>query len=151
MCVACVRQPASTRLYAIGETAEVDGWRITVHGFQALPADRYYPPAEAYSLCAVELTLENASRLIRFMMPEKQMLLESDGRAYAPDRNASVMAARLHGWMVPEGELNLGAKVHGAASYQIPSASQDVRWTFRAGLFPWSRSVTFVLGKLPTP
>jgi len=33
----------------------------------------------------------------------------------------------------------------------VAAGSGDVRWTFRSGLFPWSPSVTFALGELPTP
>jgi len=147
--VACAGQYTTEHLYAIGQTAEIDGWRVTVHSFSVLPADRWHQPTEGHVLCAVELTLENQSERIRFVMHEKQMtLLDGDGRAYAPDRTAALVAARLQQWLVPDGELSIGERARGAAAYQIPSEAQGVRWVFRSSLFPWARSVTFVLGKV---
>lgn len=151
VCAGCAKQPAATRLYAIGETAEVAGWRVTVHSFSALPADEWRQPRPGQAFCAVELTLENASRTIRFMMPEKQTLLESAGHSYPPDVAATVLAQRERQWTVPEGEMDVGQQARGAVAYQIPAGSQDVHWTFRSGLLPWSPRVTFDLGTLPQP
>ena len=149
LAVSCTRAPSPARLYAIRETAELEGWRVTVDSFSVLPPDAAFQPETGQVLCSVELTLENHSGQIRFMMPEKQMRLVSGGRTYALDQSAAVMSARLRQWMVPEGEMSLGIRTHGAASYQVPHGAEDVRWTFFTGLFPWSPSVTFVLGKLP--
>jgi hypothetical protein len=150
-CAGCLAQPAATRLYPIGETAEVAGWRVTVHSFSVLPADEWRQPQPGQTFCAVELTLENASRTIRFIMPEKQALLESAGRSYPPDVAATVLAQRERQWTVPEGEMDVGQQARGAVAYQIPARSQDVRWTFRSSLLPWSPCVTFDLGKPPQP
>jgi len=147
---ACARQPTAGHLYAVGETAEVDGWRVTVHSFSALATDQWHVPAEGQLFCAVELTLENNSGQIRFVMPEKQMMLfDGSGRVYVPDRNAAVMAARSRQWIVPEGELSIGERPYGAAAYQVPSGSQGMRWVFCSSLWPWARRVTFVLGDIP--
>lgn len=148
LAVSCIRKPGTARTYAIGETAELEGWRVTVEAFSTLPPDAAFQPAPGHVLCTVELTLENASEGIRFMMPEKQMRLVCGGRTYLPDQNAAVTSARLRQWMVPEGEMSPGSKAHGAASYQIPEKTEEVQWTFYAGLFPWSPGVTFALGRL---
>jgi hypothetical protein len=147
----CSTPPSSQRLYAIGETAELDGWRITVHSFAALPPNPVFKPQPGQMLCSVEVTLQNASGQIRFVMPERQMLLEAQGHTYALDRDAALVAARLRQWIVPEGELSVNETARGAASYQIPQQSQDVHWTFRSGLLPWSRYVTFALGDAAAP
>jgi hypothetical protein len=150
--VACARPQTTEHLWAIGQTAEVDGWRVTVHSFSTLPADEWRRPERGQLFCTVELTLENRSGQIRYVMPEKQMmLLDGDGRSYAPDRNAALITARSRQWLVPEGEFSVGQKAHGAAAYQIPSGSQGVRWVFRSSLFPWARKATFVLGDLAQP
>ena len=149
--VACARQYGTGYLFGIGQTAEVDGWQVTVHSFSVLPADPWHQAAVGQVFCAVELTLENNSGQIRFVMPEKQMiLLDGNGQAYAPDRNAAVVAARSRQWIVPEGELSIGERAHGAAAYQIPGGSKGMCWIFRSNLFPWARSVAFVVGELET-
>ena len=151
LAIACVKQPSTEHLYALGETAEVDGWQITVHSFSTLAPDQWHQPPEGYALCAVELTLQNSSGRIRYVMPEKQMtLLDGNSRSYTLDSQASVMAARWHNWFVPQGGIEVGQKVYGAAAYQIPANAQNLRWVFRSGLLPWSRSAVFVLGNLPT-
>lgn len=147
---ACTKQPITNRPYTVGETAKVDGWQVTVHSFSILPADPWHQPLKGHVLCAVEVTLQNKSGKILYVMPEKQMtLLDGENRAYALDSRASVMAARLHNWFVPQGGLEPGQEVHGAAAYQVPANAQDLRWIFRGGLIPWSHSVLFVLGALP--
>jgi len=148
---ACSAPPSSQRLFAIGETAELDGWRITVQRFTVLPSHPVFQPQPGQVLCAVEVTLQNASGRIRFVMPERQMLLEAQGRTYALDRDATLLAARLRQWIVPEGELSVNETARGAASYQIPLQSQDVRWTFASGLLPWSERATFSLGDTAAP
>ncbi len=147
LAVSCIRQPGIVRIYAIGETAELEGWKVTVESFSMLSPDAAFQPAAGHVLCSVELTLENESERIRFMMPEKQLRLVTGSRTYLLDQNAAVMSARLRQWMVPEGGMSPGSEAHGAASYQIPEGTEDAQWTFYAGLFPWSPSVTFALGR----
>ena len=128
---------------------DVDGWRVTVHDLYVLPPDPWRQPAPGYVYCAVEITLENLSGQIRFFMPEKQMtLVDQDDRSYTLDHTAGVVAARTHGWTVPDGEMSLGEEAHGAATYQIPSDSGELRWLFRSSLFPRAPSLTFMLGEL---
>jgi hypothetical protein len=147
---ACARTPQTAHLFAADKTAAIDGWRVTVHSFVTLPAEQWRQPAQDYVFCAVELTLENTSGRIRYVMPEKQMLLvDRDGRTYAPDHDAAVTAARARQWLLPEGELSVGGKTHGATAYQIPTDTQDLRWVFRTGLLPWAKTATFALGDLP--
>jgi hypothetical protein len=143
---ACARPPASEVLWAVGQTAKVDGWLVTVHSFSVLPADEWRQPATGHIFCAVELTLENSSGQIRYVMPEKQMLLiDRVGRSYALDRDAGVIAARSRQWLVPEGEFHGGEEAHGSVTYQIPDGSDKLHWAFRSSLWPWARSVTFGL------
>ncbi len=149
---ACARSAEPAHLFAVDQTAPIDGWRVTVHSFVTLPAEQWRQPAQGHVFCAVELTLENTSGSIRYVMPEKQMLLvDQDGRTYAPDHDAAVTAARARQWLVPEGELSIGGKTHGATAYQIPTDTQDLRWIFRTSLLPWAKTTTFVLGDLPNP
>ncbi|MBM4429498.1 MAG: DUF4352 domain-containing protein [Chloroflexi bacterium] len=150
LCTTCARQQTTGELPGIGQAMDIDGWQITVHSLHLLPTDDWRQPAAGQVFCAVELTLENHSNQIRFFMPEKQMLLlDSEGRAYALNHNASVMAARARQWTAPSGEMSVGEVAYGAAAYQLPAGSQGVRWVFRSNLFPWSPSITFVLGDVP--
>jgi len=150
LATACAGQETSAEPYAVGQTAKINGWHITVHSLSTLPGDRWHQPAEGHVFCVVELTLENHSEQIRFFMPEKQMLLsDTDGRAYGPDHAAGVLTARVCGWTVPDGEISVEEIAHGAAAYEIPSNATGLLWVFRSGLFPWSPRVTFALGELP--
>ncbi len=147
---ACTARSTTEPLYALGETAEVDGWQVTVHGFSLVAGDSWRQPTAGHVFCAVELTLKNTSSQIRFVMPERQMqLLTASNHGYGPDYEAGVMAARSRQWFVPEGEVDGGIELHGAAAYEIPNDSQGLRWVFRSGLFPWSKRVVFALGELP--
>jgi Domain of unknown function (DUF4352) len=147
----CSRSPTTQQTYAAGQTAEVDGWKITVHGLFRLEGDEWHQPADGHVFCAVELTLENTSGHIRYVMPEKQMrLLDAVNHTYAAGRDAGVMAARSRQWYVPQGEVGVGKVLHGAAAYEIPTGSQGLRWTFRTGLLPWSKTVVFALGDMPS-
>jgi len=146
---ACTARSTTEHLYALGETAEVDGWQVTLHGFSLVAGDSWRQPAAGHVFCAVELTLKNTSSQIRFVMPEKQMQLLAANRGYALDYEAGVMAARSRQWFVPQGEVDPSIELHGAAAYEIPADSQDLRWVFRSGLFPWSKKVVFALGELP--
>lgn len=146
----CRQASASPHTYAPGETAEVNGWKITVHGLAPVEADEWHQPAAGHIFVAVELTLENTSGRIRYMMPEKQMhLLDAAGHRISIGRQAGVMAARSRQWYVPQGEVQAGEVLHGAAAYEIPADSRELRWTCRGGLLPWSNSVVFALGELP--
>jgi hypothetical protein len=148
-CCTCAGQRDGGELFAIGQSVDVDGWRITVHSLSVLPTDEWRQPAEGQVLCAVELTLENRSNHIRFFMPEKQMVLvDSAGRAHALDHDASVMAARARQWTAPSGEMSPGEVAYGAAAYQLP-AGLEARWVFRSSLLPWARRSTFALGAIP--
>ncbi len=150
--VACGQASTSSQTYAPGETAEVDGWKITVHGLYPVEADEWHRPATGHIFVAVELTLENTSDRIRYMMPEKQMhLLDTAGHAISTSRQAGVLAARSRQWYVPQGEVEVGEVLHGAAAFEIPADSRDLRWTCRSGLLPWARSVVFALGHIPQP
>jgi len=150
--VACGQASTSPHLHVIGETAEVDGWKITVHGLYLVEADEWHQPAADHIFVAVELTLENTSDRIRYMMPEKQMyLLDAAGNTFSTARQAGVMVARSRQWYIPQGEVEVGQVLHGAAAYEIPLDSRDLRWTCRSGLLPWAKSVVFVLGDVPQP
>jgi hypothetical protein len=147
---ACAKPPAAQETYAVGQTAEVDGWKITVHGLFPVEGDEWHQPADGHIFCAVELTLENTSDRIRYVMAEKQMqLLDAANHPYAAGRDAGVMAARSRQWYVPQGEVGVGKVLHGAAAYEIPADARGLRWTLRTGLLPWSKTVTFALGDVP--
>jgi hypothetical protein len=152
LCVACARSHSSQQLHALGDTVDVDGWRVTVHSFIELPTDDWRPPAPGHVLCAVEVRLENRSDQIRFFMPERQMtLVDAQGRSYALDHTARVVAARTRGWLVPEGEFSVSEIAHGAAAYQIPTQAGAVRWVVRSNLLPWAPQVVFALRKPCAP
>ncbi len=146
----CGKPPTTQQAVAVGQTAELDGWKITVHGLFRVEGDEWHQPAVGHIFCAVELTLENTSGRIRYVMPEKQMqLLDGANHAYATGRDAGVMAARSRQWYVPQGEVGVGKVLHGAAAYEIPADLHELRWTFRTGLLPWSKTVVFALGDVP--
>jgi hypothetical protein len=149
--IACRATNATETRYVIGQTAEVDGWRITVHGFTLLSAEGGHTPGRDRVFCAVEVTVANASNHIRYVMLERQMLLlDAGGHTYAVDQDAGVVAARTRQWLPPDGEFVPGWSSHGSAAYSIPVAGGEWQWVFRAGLFPWSHRVVFAIG-LPTP
>lgn len=146
LCCTCGRQATATpAVYALGDSVVLSGWRVTVNSIVLLPGDVLYQPAAGQFFCVVEWTLENVSGEIRYVMPERQALLECAGQSYHPDALAAVQAARLRQWMVLEGQQDIAATSHGAAAYQIPESCQDVRWTFVSGLLPGAPSVTFHL------
>jgi hypothetical protein len=147
---ACWKPSTTQQPYTVGQTAEMDGWKITVHGLFRIEGDEWHQPADGYIFCAVELTLENTSGRIRYVMAEKQIqLLDAANHSYAAGRDAGVMAARSRQWYVPQGEVGVGRVLHGAAAYEIPADARGLRWTFRTGLLPWSKTVVFVLGDAP--
>jgi hypothetical protein len=134
------------------ERAVLDDWQVTVHALSTLPPDRYRKPADGRTFVAVQLTLQNAAALNRYVMPERQMVLvDGEGQVYAPDQDAAVIAARIHSWLIPEGAFPPGATAQGAVSYQIPLGAQDLRWVFHAALYPGAPTVTFALGDAPQP
>jgi hypothetical protein len=150
MAAACARPSASGERYGLGQTAEVDGWQVTVHSFTLLASAENRQPAPGHIFCAVEVTVSNDSDTIRFFMPERQMTLrDASGIAYELDYQASVMAARSQNWTVPDGEISPGETAHGAASYQIPADARGLSWMFRSSLFPWSRTLVYDLGDAP--
>lgn len=143
---ACARTALEPQVYGLGQTTTVDGWQVTVHSFSTVPGDQWRQPSEGAVFCAVELTLKNVSNRIRFIMPERQMqLLDSSGRSLSLDYHAGVMTARLRNWFVPQGAIEPGQEMHGAAAYQIRAGSSGLRWVFRSGLFPWARKVVFLI------
>lgn len=145
--VACGKSSSTQTLYTAGQTAQVDGWQVTVHGLFPVQGDEWHQPAEGHIFCAVQLTLENTTKRIRYVMPEKQMqLLDAANHAFAPGRAAGVMAARSQQWYVPQGEVGPGQVLQGAAAYEIPADCRGLRWVFRSGLWPWSKTAVFVLG-----
>jgi hypothetical protein len=150
MAVACAPPRTAGTRYGIGQTAEVNGWRVIVHSFALLPDAQDRQPNPDHVFCAVEVTLENLNSKIRFFMPERQMLLrDASGTVYELDHNASVVAARSRQWMVPEGEMGAEETAQGAASYQVPATAEGLSWIFRSSLFPWAATLTFDLGAAP--
>lgn len=141
----CRRAPAVTA--ALGEAAEVDGWRVTVHSAGTVTPDPYHPPEPGHVFFSVELTLENRSGAIRFFMPEKQMrLVDASGTAYPVHPTAAVAVARQSGWVAPDGEMSAGEEAHGAASYQVPEGAQGLRWVLTSGLLPGSPTIEVPVG-----
>jgi hypothetical protein len=146
----CARSRTPEPRLVVGQTTEVEGWRITVHSFVRLAATEDRLPSPDYLFCSVEVTLENHSDAIRFFMPERQMTLtDANGSVYELDHNASVAAAQSRQWTVPDGEISIGETAHGAASYQIPADARELSWVFSSSLFPGTRQLTFELGDAP--
>ena len=144
---ACAQESGSEVEHLIGQTVKADGWQLTLHSFTGLSPDQWRQPAPGHSFCSVDLTLENFSDQIRYMMPERQMLLlDGEGNRYALHHPAGVLAARERGWTVPEGQFDPGKPVRGAVSYEIPSGAEDLRFVFRVSLWPWTREAWFLLG-----
>jgi len=147
---ACASLPSVEKDYAVGEAAEADGWRLTLHSLVLLPGDRWRQPDPGKVFCAVEVTLENLSRGIRYFMPERQMVLvDGAGKVFSLDHQAGVVSARTRGWTAPEGAFSAGTLAHGAVAYELPKDAQDLRWVFRSSLLPWAEHVTFWLGSCP--
>jgi hypothetical protein len=150
LCAACARSQGERRSYTVGETADIEGWSVTVNGFHQLPSDAFIHPDPGHAYCAILLTVRNQSSGVRYVMYERQMtLVDSDGKQ-APHPAAGVAAARTGGWLPPDGSFVPGEAMSGAVSYQVDSAVDHALWQFRTGLLPWSGEVTFDLGK-PTP
>ena len=147
---ACTSLPNAQQDYAVGQVVEVDEWRLTLHSLVFLPGDQWRQPDPGQTFCAVEVTLENLSRRIRYFMPERQMvMLDGTGREYTMDHRAGVVSARTRGWNAPEGAFNPEASAHGAVAYELPVEVQDLRWVFRSNLLPWAEQVGFWLGSCP--
>jgi len=149
-CLSCTGSSDPGIEWQLGQSPESEGWRVTVHSLSPLPNDPYRQPSNGRVFVAVQLTLENHSPRIRYVMPEQQMILvDGDNHAYAPDREAAVIAARTLGWLIPEGEFPPGAIGKGAISYQIPIGTKDLRWVFHTALCPAAPTMTFALGDAP--
>jgi len=151
-CLGCAPRRPPEAHWHVNESAESQGWRVSVAGLATLPPDPHRRPQDGHAFVSVHLRLENETTATRYVMPERQMtLLDGDGHVYAPDRDAAVVAARAFQWLIPEGAFPPGAIAEGAVSYQIPLAAQDVRWVFRTSLLPGAQSITFLLGDMPWP
>jgi len=151
-CLGCTASSDPATEGQLNESAQSEGWRVTVISLWALPADTYRQPLDGHIYVAVQLKLENESPQTRYVMPKQQMtLFDGDAHAYEPDPEAAVIAARALHWLIPEGEFAPGAVGKGAISYQVPIGTQDLRWVFRTNLYPGAATVTFVLGDAPRP
>lgn len=128
------RQPTVVNL-APGATVEMEGWKLTVKSVRWLAADAYRKPSAGHGFLAVEITLENTTDGIRYIMPERQMLLlDPQGNELQPHPTAGVLAAREQGWLVVQGEIGPGQSVAGAVSYEAPLGLSGWRWVFRPRL-----------------
>ena len=119
----------------LGQPAEVHGWTLTVHSVRWLTPDSYRQPSSGHGFLAVELTLENSTENISYVMPERQTLaLGPDGESLQPHPSAGVLAAREQGWLVVQGEMGPGQVLTGAVSYELPLDLSGWRWVFRPQL-----------------
>lgn len=113
----------------------MEGWKLTVKSVRWLAADAYRKPSAGHGFLAVEITLENTTDGIRYIMPERQMLLlDPQGNELQPHPTAGVLAAREQGWLVVQGEIGPGQSVAGAVSYEAPLGLSGWRWVFRPRL-----------------
>jgi hypothetical protein len=114
---------------------EIDGWKLTVNGAHWLEPDPYRKPSAGHAFLAIELTLENITKGIRYVMPERQMLaLGPDGDSLQPHPTAGVLAAKQQAWLVVQGEIGPGQVLTGAVSYEVPLDLSGWQWVFRPQL-----------------
>lgn len=145
--VSCARRLPAAALVSLGDSVEAGGWRVTVQSFTALPGDPWRQPAMGNRFYAVELSVENTSGEIRYVMPERQMILQGPGgREFTLSESAGILSARQRQWLVVQGEVGAGQRLSGAASYEAPADCTACRFVFRAELSPFSEAVTFALG-----
>ncbi len=133
----CRSRSTSSLAIEVGQPVELGAWRLIVHSVTTLTADPWRQPEQGMQFLAIELTVENTSANIRYMMPENQMLLVGPNGDRAPlDASAGVLAARQSQWMVVQGEIGPGRLLHGGVSYEVPADLSGWRWVFRPELLP---------------
>lgn len=129
-----------------GQPVELDGWKVTVNSVRWLTPDRYRKPSSGHEFLAVELTLENTTDDVRYVMPERQMLmLAAGGRSLQPHPSAGVLAVREQGWLVVQGEIGPGQTLTGAVCYEVPLDLGGWRWVFRPRLLGSRTEAVLVL------
>ena len=132
---ACAARGPTAVDLELGRPMELEGWMLTVKSVRWLDSDVYRKPSSGHGFLAVELALENTTAGIRYVMPERQILvLGPDGSVLQPHPSAGVLAAKQRGWLVVQGEIDPGQTLAGAVSYEVPLDLSGWQWVFRPRL-----------------
>jgi hypothetical protein len=114
-------------VYAVGDSAPLEPFVVTVSDARAVDEVDGTPAAEDMTYVLVDLSLENTGGEPQDVSMLIQMVMEdADGGAYAVDVGASVSAV-----MDLNGRIDAGERASGTIGFQIPADASEPRFIFR--------------------
>ena len=120
--------PAAKQSYQVGETAELNGLKITVNEAKESAGNQSIKPEAGKHFIIINVTVENTTDKDVSMSSALQMELKDDtGQAYDLDYGAT----SVPGGKNPYGNIAPGDKVRGPLGYQIPKEAKGLRWIFK--------------------
>lgn len=102
-------------VFAVGDTADFDGLKITLNGVRTSQGDEYFPP-ENDKFILIDLTIENTTNEAQTVSTLMQMSL-MDPESFAYD---VAIFADTKGSV--DGEIAPGRKVRGEVAFDVPQA-----------------------------
>lgn len=107
------KEEAPKTHYNIGETAEIDGLKVTVNAVRIMEHNEYIAPEEGYQWIAVDFTFENISDKSKYIAGIFDVVLkDGDGR----EQNQNIWGD-LSGSI--DGDVLAGEKLSGEKSFTV--------------------------------
>jgi len=119
---------AQKKTYAVGETAELNGLKVTVNEVKPVEGNQVMKPEAGKQFIVVNVTFENTTAKDVPVSSMLQMELKDDtGQAYSIDIGAMTVA----GGKQPDGTIVAGDKLRGPIGYQVPVGAKGLQWIFK--------------------
>lgn len=137
---AATEAPAVPASYAVGETAELNGLKITVNEFKEVEGTQFMQPEEGKRFLVVDVTFENTGSDAATVSSIMNMELKDDtGQSYNIDLGATTASEGKS----PDGTIVAGDKLRGQVGYQVPTDATGLQWIFKEAI--GSNRVVFVV------
>lgn len=107
-------EPAVTeRLWKIGESFEIDAFKITVHGIKTTKKISIYSPSEGNTFLLVSVSVENIDKNERFLAVSNFNVVDGDRHQYTP-------RAAGESTLLESGDIGSGNIAEGQIVYEVP-------------------------------
>ena len=129
--------------YTQGETATIDGVKITLNSVTENQGGEFLKPASGNVFLVLDFTIENGSN--------NELAVSSmvSFEAYVDDTKSTISVEAMtsvEGKSQLDGTVATGKKISGVIGYEAPSSWSKVEVTFKPGLLD-TKKVTFVYSK----
>jgi hypothetical protein len=114
--------------YAVGETAELNGIKVTLNEVKQVEGNQVFKPEAGKRFIVINATFENTTdKEVPISTLAQMELKDETGQAYTIDIGAT---SSVDGKQ-PDGMIAPGDKVRGPVGYHVPTDAKGLQWIFK--------------------